>query len=1123
LWDPEADRVEFEVLGPVEVRRDGVLVELGGPKQRAVLCRLLLAQGAVVPAERIIDDLWSGDPPPKALGVLQAHISTLRRALEPERAARSPATVLVSRPPGYALIGRSDAQQFEELLQTGMAALADGGAATAVLVLDQALGLWSGSTPFADFADEPWLSAEVARLAELHLVAREHRWAAALDVGDAHSAIPALEALVKEHPLREGVWRLLVLALYRTGRQADALAALRSARATLSDELGLDPSPALQALEAEVLAQSPNLDASIVPAVQAAETGDRRVSQTADDPATPNAGAGGHAFGSSRVLVGRDALLAQIDVVAAHAADGLLRTVVISGEPGIGKTWLSDAVAGGLSDNGWRVVQGQCHQSSGAPALWPWIQVLQALASGHPLPDDLAQITTDAPVRSSADAADARFHQHHAIGRYLADTAIDQPLLVVLDDLQWADAASLRLLGDLPDLAKQSRILVLAATRTGEGGEALGDALTRLSRHEGLRLTISGLSQTDVALVVAASGLDVDAAELTRRTGGNPFLLRETIRSIAMNGVGTMLDRVPDTAADLLRERLARLPPEAQTVLQVAAVVGSAIDLELVIAVTAQSEDEVLDALDAAAVTGILSISASGGLEFAHDLVRETLYGDMAPSRRTRLHARIVDELEKRPRPDVSALATHAAAAGPGTAKSALRWAVAAAEQAKGRLAFQDAVRWWKQALRAQEQVGTAEFPDSSQRVELILQLVQAQLDAGYMVEAEASRTSAIVAADDTGDQLLVARALVAFDLPGLFVPRRYDDIDLNLVGRLERALSFPELPEVLRCRLLGTLSNELYYQRDDRRSALSEEALNLARQLDDPQLLGFALTVRYWALDVATLLLNDEMRVLADELIELDREHRRPELGVIGHQMRMVYDIAHFDLQSADLQAGEAERLIRRLQVHLKDLQHQAWVFNRILLEGRFEQAEAALSALEAEQVDWWEARPLIGLMRLFFLWRAGRLLEAEPLLPMIREIHPAIAHDALLLVMHAKGEADKAKRLAANATWPRIQYDWIQPSASCLRASAALAVGTDQQMKAAYDALVGFAGINVVTSTVDGGPADFYLGQLARRLDDTESAAHHFRVLAELTEAAGLAHWQQIAIRELGATVSR
>ncbi|MFF5206273.1 BTAD domain-containing putative transcriptional regulator [Streptosporangium sp. NPDC000396] len=251
-------QVAFGVLGPV-VAWDGAegAIALKGPRHRAVLARLIVARRRVVPVTLLVEDLWA-DPPSDAVGAVRTFVAALRRALEPERPPRTPARLLVTEGPGYALRaepGAVDAWRFEQAVAT---------AATlpprpALARLEDALGWWRGPA-YAEFADEAWARAERSRLGELRLHAVERQAEARLALGLAAEAVPDLDAHVAEHPWREDAWRLLALALYRAGRQGDALAVLRRARTLLIEQLGVDPGPGLRRLEADILNHAHHLD-----------------------------------------------------------------------------------------------------------------------------------------------------------------------------------------------------------------------------------------------------------------------------------------------------------------------------------------------------------------------------------------------------------------------------------------------------------------------------------------------------------------------------------------------------------------------------------------------------------------------------------------------------------------------------------------------------------------------------------------------------------------------------------------------------------------------------------------------------------------------------------------------
>jgi DNA-binding SARP family transcriptional activator len=260
LFVSEVRVIGVRVLGPLQVIVDDVPADVGGPRQRCVLARLIAEHGRVVSADRLIEDLYADEAPPQALAAVQSYVSHLRRALEPGRPARAPSGVLVTSPPGYAIQLDQDvvdAWSFEDEIY--QAAGLDDPAAVQNR-LSSALASWRGPA-FQEFGGMPWADLEASRLEELRLMATERLADAALRLGRAAQAVTGLDRLTAEHPLREEAWRLLALALYQSGRQGDALSALRRARARLAADLGVDPGPALRELESDILAQAPRLSA----------------------------------------------------------------------------------------------------------------------------------------------------------------------------------------------------------------------------------------------------------------------------------------------------------------------------------------------------------------------------------------------------------------------------------------------------------------------------------------------------------------------------------------------------------------------------------------------------------------------------------------------------------------------------------------------------------------------------------------------------------------------------------------------------------------------------------------------------------------------------------------------
>src|SRR4051794_6130102 len=267
--------MEFCILGPLDVRHESGHVSLGASKQRALVAILLLHANEVVSTDRLVDDLWGAKPPPTAASALQVYVSQLRKALEPDRPKGEASSVLLTHPGGYLLRvepGRLDAERFEHLFVEGSRARAAADAAVAARLLHEALDLWRGSA-LAEFTYEPFAQAEIARLEELRVSALEERIEVDLALGRHTVVMGELEALVRDHPLRERLRGQLMVALYRAGRQAEALEAYQAARRTLTEELGIVPGSELQRLEAAILRQDPTLDPPTqVPGEPAPET-----------------------------------------------------------------------------------------------------------------------------------------------------------------------------------------------------------------------------------------------------------------------------------------------------------------------------------------------------------------------------------------------------------------------------------------------------------------------------------------------------------------------------------------------------------------------------------------------------------------------------------------------------------------------------------------------------------------------------------------------------------------------------------------------------------------------------------------------------------------------------------
>ncbi|MGH3873037.1 MAG: BTAD domain-containing putative transcriptional regulator, partial [Pseudonocardiaceae bacterium] len=339
---------QWRALGSVAAFIGGRAVDLGPPRQRALFGLLLSRVDQLVAVDALIENLWAGDPPAAAVTSLRAYVSNLRHVLEPNRPPRAPATVLHTRAPGYLLDScgvQFDVYRLAEHATAGREALDSADPEHALTEFAAALKLWRGPA-YADVRDATWAAPEITRLEQLRLSVVEGRCAAQLQLGDHHSAVAELDAHAREHPLREYGCELLALALYRAGRQAEALTALRDTRRRLVEELGIEPSAALQRLEHDILTQAPALEwhppasTASVTAPPAPTTTQPAPDETREDTVTPgvlppvwNVGPRNQGF------VGRDGTLAQLQDQLRTADTAVVQA--LHGMGGVGKTQLA--------------------------------------------------------------------------------------------------------------------------------------------------------------------------------------------------------------------------------------------------------------------------------------------------------------------------------------------------------------------------------------------------------------------------------------------------------------------------------------------------------------------------------------------------------------------------------------------------------------------------------------------------------------------------------------------------------------------------------------------------------------------------------------------------------------
>ncbi|WP_260859861.1 BTAD domain-containing putative transcriptional regulator [Streptomyces cupreus] len=623
-------------------------VDLGAPKQRKLVALLVSRVGQPVPVDVMLEALWADSPPPSAMTSLQSYVANLRRALEPDRAPRTPTRVLHTNDRGYLLDGHVvdvDVHLFERRAKAGWQAWNRGDPHEALSEFEAALALWRGEA-YTEVSHSVHVAAEVARLGELRLSAVEGRCAALLAVGAHGVAVAELEAFMQAHPLREYGCELLSLALYRAGRQADALAVLRTNQRRLGDELGIDPRPALQHLEREILSHAPALDWRPPPTAPATAAPRRpAVAPQVHLPAPPRP----VPETDEEIFVGRERALRHLAAVSAEAARGRGQVLTVSGEQGIGKTTLLRRFAelGTTAP----VLWGACPGHVPTPPLWPWQQVL-GTAGTHlprrPVPGPVAEVLNGATRHplDGADADAATLRQFEAIVHYLTRASHARPLVIVLDHLHQADPASLRLLAHLAESVRTSRLLVAVAYRSDEAATMAGTSAA-LARAEMTQVELSGLTAFETrALANAMLHREVSGAnaeELRQRTGGNPFYLRELIKVIDSEEGRGRTASVPAPVREVVLGRIAQLGATAVELLSVASVAGRGFAVDVVAEASSIEIEEALRAVDSIVAAGLIHEDPQrlGWYSFTHALTAEVLYQRIGRLRRAHVLRRI--------------------------------------------------------------------------------------------------------------------------------------------------------------------------------------------------------------------------------------------------------------------------------------------------------------------------------------------------------------------------------------------------------------------------------------------------------------------------------------------------
>ncbi len=674
-----------DVLGALEVvAADGTRRPVPGRRQRTLLSLLVLHRDRPVPPARLVAGLWKDAAPPGAEVTLRSHLSHLRRLLTELGLDQR----LEAGPGGYRLdLPRFsvDVDRFEELVAAGQEALALGDAPRASRHLREALRLWRGR-PYPDLDEVDDVEPEVIRLEGLRLTAVETGVDADLATGRHAKVVGELEALVATHPFHERFCAQLMVALYRSGRQADALEVYSGARERLAEELGIDPGPELQELYRKVLGQDPLLLGGDSPPALSGPDRDQGVEVARPRDAVFSA------MTRFRV-VGRSAEVARLDAAWRDAADGGRGLVLLSGAAGIGKSHLLAVLAERVADSGRPVLVGRCEAAQNA-----FDPVAGALGGSGKVQRLLEEAAAVGPGTSEERVA-------AGVATVLRQMAVDGPVLLLLDDVDRVNASSAVLLGHLVERLPAGLLVVLAhRDPPGASHAPLLDLLgTVASRAVAERIVLGPLSEGELADLVrdrtrSAEGAERFAHRLWERTGGNPFYAVELSSVVEPGDADIGGWPVPTGVRDVLRRRLADVSERARDVLPVAAVLGAEVDVELLAQVVRAPEEEVAQALDEGVTAGLLVESGDswrGGYTFPQSLVRDALRSEVAGVRLRNVHLTAAEAIQARRRPmrgDSAAIAEHLQGAGSAAdPEERARFGLLAATEAAAVSAWDDA------------------------------------------------------------------------------------------------------------------------------------------------------------------------------------------------------------------------------------------------------------------------------------------------------------------------------------------------------------------------------------------------------------------------------------------------
>lgn len=859
-------------------------------------------------------------------------------------------------------------------------------------------------------------------------------------------------------------------------------------------------------------------------------------------------------------FLGRNRELTRITAALAEAIEGRGHVVFVGGDAGIGKTRLAHEVGGYAQAWGAQVLIGRCSEGDGAPAFWPWVQMLRQLAgdsSGY-VADILRRLTLGPRAIGSDDSAardqlegassgdrEERFALFDSLTQVLLNASRRQPLLCVLDDQQWSDQASLLFLRHLGRAVGSVPMLILGTYRETEVDERhpLADLMVTLQRerhYHHLRLT--GLDDADSRALLAASldlartkdareSSDLWTEQVVRNAAGNPFFLEEFARQRCEHDEAGRTQGVPSGVRSIIERALTRVDVSGRALLEIAAVGGTDFDVDTLRRASNSGLCEIMAHLDDAAAARLLEppLEGDGGYRFRHSLIRETLYDALPATRRRELHLAVARALEARRGAGITVhsgeLAQHFSKAVPlVSVDEALTHVERAAREAAASLAYEDEERQYDLALR--------------------LSTLSPEANPAHHCELLLGRAEAIWNAQDFArirpaflEALSLARRLVAerregaaerFTRAALGLTRtqgRHGVLEVESVALLEEALELlPPTPSALRAVVMARLGWVLYPAASEtvRQRELTAGAVEMARALSDSRALMWALHYRHWVLWTP-----DELGgrfVAARELAEVSERHDSLDMRATAYAW-LVFDLIERGSRP------ELDAMVRSYGT-LAEKAGRPWyrwyatqfAVLGAQIDGRYAEAER----LAEEALAIWhpvypdDAMQVYGVQLAAQRLAEGRFGELEPNLAAYAAMHPEVptwrlAHGLALAETGRFAEAREALEAVARAGFDAIPRDMLWLSGVCLLAELIARLGDRPRAEATRSLLEPFADRCAVLGpvAVTLGPVRYYLARLAVTVGDREAALAWAAAAVEQTERMGMHGWRVPALR--------